>query len=405
MSVVEWIDCVRDIHARKLAEQAAAEARASAEAAVRAKVEFLSILSDELRTPLTGILGLGELIGTDASLSTRDRHYLDLVQAASRQIVDVVNNVLDVSRLETGTVKLVQETFRLSDTLARVMAVRGPQAEAKGVKLTVHMPQTLPLTMGDPGRIGQIMLNMVDSAIKHSTGGEIRLKVDIQVAGKTAQLRVSVQDSGVGVAPDLLARLQERFGQGQTQAQAQAASGAGLGLSISRQLVALMGGVLGEGPLPAGGSEVWFELDLPLDPAEPVIDLEPAPIAAGIQPLRVLLAEDNAFSQELIKTILSPLGYQIDTVENGQSAIFAAQRNSYDLILMDIRMPGMDGHASSKAIRALGDRRAKVPIIALSAADKPSEIRECFAAGMNDHVSKPILTSALFEAIARHVKS
>jgi CheY-like chemotaxis protein len=166
-----------------------------------------------------------------------------------------------------------------------------------------------------------------------------------------------------------------------------------------------MGGVLGEGPLPDGGSQVWFELDLPLDPAEPVIDLEPAPIASGTQPLRVLLAEDNAFSQELIKTILSPLGYQIDTVENGQSAIFAAQRNSYDLILMDIRMPGMDGHASAKAIRALGDRRAKVPIIALSAADKPSDIRECFAAGMNDHVGKPILTSALYAAIARHVKA
>ena len=152
-----------------------------------------------------------------------------------------------------------------------------------------------------------------------------------------------------------------------------------------------------------GGAQFWFELDLPLDASEPLATVLPE--AVPTRRMSILLAEDNAFSQELIKTILKPLDCEIEAVENGQSAIYAAQRKNFDLILMDIRMPGMDGHASTRAIRAMGGAHATVPIIALSAAEEPQDIDDCLAAGMNDHVAKPILPSALYGAIARHSRA
>jgi CheY-like chemotaxis protein len=171
----------------------------------------------------------------------------------------------------------------------------------------------------------------------------------------------------------------------------------------------LMGGQIGAENLPGGGSRFWFSLSLPLVTdgvdseamAPPVV---PTSTLTHQRPMRVLLAEDNAFSQELIRTCLKPLGCELQTVDNGQAAVIAAQRQAYDLILMDIRMPGMDGHAATRAIRALGEAWLRVPIIALSGNVLPADVDECLAAGMNDHVGKPILPSALFAAIDRHVR-
>ena len=400
--VLEWIDIVRDIHDRKIAEQEAEAAKAIAEAAARSKSEFLSTLSHELRTPLTGIIGLSEMIGTDGGLNDRDRHYLDLVQDASRQLMAIVNNVLDISRLEFGTVRLVEESFRLSDTLANVIEVMTPEARAKGLSLGVDLPDTIPLTVGDPGRISQILFNLVSNATKHSSGGEISLKLDLTTHKDRAKIKISVTDSGTGLDPVLLPRLFDRVTSANTPTQAKT-GGAGLGLSISRQLVELMGGTIGAENMARGGAQFWFELDLPLDASEPLAPTLPQ--AVPTRRMSILLAEDNAFSQELIKTILKPLDCEIEAVENGQSAIYAAQRKQFDLILMDIRMPGMDGHASTRAIRAMGGDHAKVPIIALSAAEEPQDIEDCLAAGMNDHVAKPILPSALYAAIGRHSRA
>jgi len=400
--VLEWIDIVRDIHDRKIAEQEAEAAKAIAEAAARSKSEFLSTLSHELRTPLTGIIGLSEMIGTDGGLNDRDRHYLDLVQDASRQLMAIVNNVLDISRLEFGTVRLVEESFRLSDTLANVIEVMTPEARAKGLSLGMDLPDTIPLTVGDPGRISQILFNLVSNATKHSSGGEIALKLVLKTQQDRAKIRISVTDTGTGLDPVLLPRLFDRVTAADAPVLAKT-GGAGLGLSISRQLVELMGGTIGAENIAGGGAQFWFELDLPLDASEPLATVLPE--AVPTRRMSILLAEDNAFSQELIKTILKPLDCEIEAVENGQSAIYAAQRKNFDLILMDIRMPGMDGHASTRAIRAMGGAHATVPIIALSAAEEPQDVDDCLAAGMNDHVAKPILPSALYAAIGRHSRA
>ena len=400
--VLEWIDIVRDIHDRTIAEQEAEAAKAIAQAAARSKSEFLSTLSHELRTPLTGIIGLSEMIGTDGGLNDRDRHYLDLVQDASRQLMAIVNNVLDISRLEFGTVRLVEESFRLSDTLANVIEVMTPEARAKGLALGVELPSTIPLTVGDPGRISQILFNLVSNATKHSSAGKIGLKLVVKTQQDRAKIRISVTDRGTGLDPVLLPRLFDRVTTADAPVQAKT-GGAGLGLSISRQLVELMGGTIGAENIAGGGAQFWFELDLPLDASEPLATVLPQ--AVPTRRMSILLAEDNEFSQELIKTILKPLNCEIQTVANGQSAIYAAQRKSFDLILMDIRMPGMDGHASTRAIRAMGGAHATVPIIALSAAEEPQDIEDCLAAGMNDHVAKPILPSALYGAIARHSRA
>lgn len=401
--VVEWIDVIRDITDRKRAEEETAAARAVAEAAVAAKTEFLTTLSHELRTPLTGIIGLSQLVGASGKLNAQDKKYLDMVQIASRQLIGIINNVMDVSRLEAGAVEIDQEAFRLADTINTVLTVLDPEARAKGLALTSQLPPAMPVLIGDSGRITQVLYNLLGNAIKYTAKGQITLTAELALSKGRAEVTLRISDTGKGLDPDQIPVLFERFARGEPEAASQS-PGAGLGLSISRQLVELMGGKIGAKNLSTGGSEFWFSLDLPIldSPSE----LEPPRDQAkpGAETLKVLLAEDNAFSQELIRTCLRPLDCLLDTVVNGQEAVLATQRKPYDLILMDIRMPGMDGHAATRAIRAMGEPWSRVPIIALSGNTLPSEVDACLAAGMNDHVGKPILPSALFAAIGRHTK-
>ncbi len=401
--VVEWIDVIRDITDRKRAEEETASARAAAEAAVAAKAEFLATLSHELRTPLTGIIGLSQLVGANGQLNAQDQKYLDMVQVASRQLIGIINNVMDVSRLEAGAVEIDQEAFRLADTVQTVLTLIEPEARAKGLTLTSHLPKSMPVLIGDSGRITQILYNLLGNSIKYTAMGEIKVAVELVLSSGQANITLRIRDTGKGLDPSQIPFLFERFARGEQETNSQL-PGAGLGLSISRQLVELMGGTIGAKNLSTGGSEFWFSLDLPILEAPPEVSPPRDQARSGAETLKVLLAEDNAFSQELIRTCLKPLDCELDTVVNGQEAILATQRKAYDLILMDIRMPGMDGQAATRAIRAMGEPWIRVPIIALSGNTLPSEIDACLAAGMNDHVGKPILPSALFAAIGRHTK-
>jgi len=401
--VVEWIDVIRDITDRKRAEEETVAARAAAEAAVAAKAEFLATLSHELRTPLTGIIGLSQLVSDNGQLNAQDQKYLDMVQVASRQLIGIINNVMDVSRLEAGAVEIDHEAFRLADTIQTVLTLMAPEARAKGLALISQLPETMPVLIGDSGRITQILFNLLGNAIKYTATGEIKITAELASVNGLAKVTLRISDTGKGLDPDKIPHLFERFARGEQEANSQS-PGAGLGLSISRQLVELMGGTIGAKNLNSGGSEFWFALDLPILDAPPELPPQREPPRATTGTLKVLLAEDNAFSQELIRTCLKPLDCALDTVVNGQEAVLATQRKAYDLILMDIRMPGMDGHAATRAIRAMGEPWNRVPIIALSGNTLPSEVDACLAAGMNDHVGKPILPSALFAAIGRHAK-
>ena len=401
--VIEWIDVLRDISDRKLAEQEAARARAAAEAAVAAKAEFLATLSHELRTPLTGIIGLSQLIGANSKLGEQDQKYVDMVQIASRQLITIINNVMDISRLEAGAVEIDQEAFRLVDTVNMVLTMVGPEAEKKGLALSSQLPDSMPVLIGDTGRITQVLYNLIGNAIKYTAKGQINVSAELSQSKGIAKVVLRIADSGAGLKPEQIPLLFERFSRGEQESGSET-SGAGLGLAISRQLVELMGGTIGAKNLATGGSEFWFSLDFPCLDALPELHPPKDPSESGYSALKVLLAEDNAFSQELIRTCLKPLGFELDTVVNGQEAVLASQRKAYDLILMDIRMPGMDGHAATRAIRAMGEPWNRIPIIALSGNTLPTEVDACLAAGMNDHVGKPILPSALFAAIGRHAK-
>jgi len=268
------------------------------------------------------------------------------------------------------------------------------QCRDKGVALIVEIADDLPVAIiGDEGRLRQVTLNFLSNAVKFTVSGEIRL--DVRRCG--GQLRVAVSDSGIGIASEKIAALFERF----TQADASTTrvyGGTGLGLAISRRLIELMGGVIGVDSRPGEGSTFWFEIPLveAEGPAEAAVD-EAILLARGT---RILLADDAPANRELMRIILSGWGVELDAVCDGAEAVAAASKGDYDLILMDVHMPVMDGMDAARAIRALNGARASVPIVALTANVQPEQIEACARAGMDGHVGKPIHMGNLIGAIA-----
>lgn len=397
--LTEIVDVVRDITPRKEAEAALIQARQEAEAASLAKGEFLANMSHELRTPLTSILGFSRLVGRDGGLSETDRKHLSLIRSAGETLLAVVNDILDLSKLEAGALGLVEEAFSVAELGAGVTALLGGQAEDKGLRLTCEAPEGVWLT-GDAARLRQVLLNLVSNAVKFTDRGEVGVVLRVEPDGARSWLSVEVRDTGVGLDPARIDQMFDRF----TQADASVSrryGGTGLGLAISRRLVEIMGGEIGAES--DGHSGSTFRFRVALMPAES--DTRSAcaqPPAALERRLRVLLAEDNAANQALVTALVAPLDIQLHIVENGALAVQALQAENYDLVLMDMQMPVMDGLSAARAIRALPGRAAATPIVALTANVMPEQIEQCRAAGLQGHVTKPIDPLSLFTAIAEH---
>ena len=391
---VEFQDVVRDITETKALEDELIAAKEAAEHAARAKTEFLANMSHELRTPLTSVIGFSGLLKDSPALPEAERRYADRIATASEALLGVINDILDYSKLEAEAVDLDPQPFDPAETARGAASIVEAQCAAKGLALTLDLDAGLPAAlMGDAGRIRQVLLNFLSNAAKFTVSGEVRL----ESRWADGRLKFAVTDSGIGISPEKIDALFERF----TQADASTTrvyGGTGLGLAISRRLIEMMGGEIGATSRPGEGSTFWFEIPLPI--AEEGSSDE-VPAVADLQPgLKVLMADDAPANRELVRIILAGWDVELTTVENGTEAVQAVTTGAFDLVLMDVHMPVMDGMDATRAIRALSGAAGQTPVIALTANVQPEQVEACVTAGMDAHVGKPIQVGDLIATMA-----
>lgn len=374
-------------------------ARHAAEEATTAKSAFLANMSHEIRTPLNSIIGFTDLLLEDTSLDPSHRRKLDLVQTAGSALLAVVNDILDLSKLQAGKVELDCRPFALEMFVDNAMSIVQRSAEAKGLAMHTSIdPELSTFYLGDEDRLRQILLNLLNNAVKFTAKGSVSVEVTRRGGSAQAErVRYEVIDTGAGIPPEKQARLFQQFTQADSSISREH-GGTGLGLAISKSLVEVMGGEIGVVSREGEGSTFWFEVDLPVTERPRVIVQEPVYEA---RTATILLAEDLPINQELACAILSRAGHRTDVAANGAEAVQMVQNKRYDLVLMDIQMPKMDGVSATKAIRALDGPVAKIPIVAMTANVLPNQVKEFTRAGMDGFIAKPIKQAQLHEEIAR----
>jgi CheY-like chemotaxis protein len=358
-------------------------------------------MTHELRTPLNAIIGFAGILQGSADLTPQDARHARLIRDASDTLLDLVNSVLDFSRLEAGAVALNADPFDPMAEVGSTIELLEEQARAKGLDLRIE-GQTQGYLKGDARRLRQVLVNFLSNAIKFTAEGSVTVKLaQTSVGDGVARLRVEVTDTGVGLAEHQIAHIFERFTQADVSVSRQY-GGTGLGLAICKRIVELMGGQLGAESREGVGSTFWFEVELPRAEAPNAPDGAAIAAQADLdRPIRLLLVEDVAVNRELVRTILASFDIEIDTAENGQEAIEAFRAGDYDLVLMDVQMPVMDGLTATRRIRALPlPAAATTPIVAMTANVLPEQVARCLEAGMDGHLGKPINPAALLETIA-----
>lgn len=379
-------------------------AKEAADSASRAKSTFLANMSHELRTPMNGIMGMTAIAlrrATDDQLKDQ----LGKIDQASRRLLAVINDILDISKIEAERLKLEVVAFKLGEVTENLVSLIGDRARSKGLDLSIKLPDDVAgwSLQGDPLRIGQILLNFMGNAVKFTDQGAITLRVDcVEDSPSDVLLRFEVTDTGIGIAPDDQGRLFTAFEQADSS-MTRKYGGTGLGLAISKRLAHLMDGEIGFDSIVGQGSTFWFsvrldkatDMSLPMPALADALDMR---IKARYSGTRLLLAEDEPINQEVSRALLEDVGLAVDLAEDGAAAVEMAKLTHYALILMDMQMPKMNGIDATRAIRALPGY-ATIPILAMTANAFDEDRQRCLAAGMNDHIGKPVDPDKLFDSL------
>lgn len=397
---VEIQDSARDITHRKELEQDLAAAQREALSAAAAKAEFLANMSHELRTPLNSIIGFSRLLAESTGLSDIDRRYSEIVSTSSEGLLRLVNDVLDFSSLEVGRVILERRAFALDAALSRCLDSIRLEADRKGLTLSLVVEGPLVSRhFGDEMRINQIALNLASNAVKFTESGSVTIRVKASPRKALQQsVLIEVEDTGIGIPQDKLPALFGRFVQVDSSINRRF-GGSGLGLAISRHLAERMGGRIGVRSIEGRGSTFWLELslDVHLETAVDPSVVQPVTVSQALG-LRILVVDDVDLNRELIVAHLAASQHVVETAADGTVAVEMIKRQPYDLVFMDVQMPGLNGLDATRMVRQI-DGRKGTPVIALTAQALASQIEACLAAGMNDHLAKPFRLEALLAAI------
>lgn len=396
-----WVHIFLDVAEERQREQELIAARAEAETAAKARAEVLAVMSHEIRTPISGIMGLTQLaLGMTGDPRVED--HLQTIRYSGESLLTLINDLLDYSKIEAGGMRFEKHPFDLTRTMDGLVALMSSRATEKNLILSAKLAPELPRQLvGDSARLRQVMLNLVGNGLKFTETGSVTIFVELLQRGDDkARLRFNVVDTGIGIASDAQRRLFRSFVQAD-ETIARRFGGTGLGLAICQRVIDLQGGRIGVDSSPGRGSRFWFELDFGVQSEQAIVV---AADQTSRRSLNVLIAEDNPINQRVGVGLLERAGHRATLVSNGRAAVDTIAAGAiFDIVLMDLHMPEMDGITATRAIRALKGAASDVPIIAVTAAATRADVDAATAAGMNGFVSKPLdatrLNSALFEAV------
>lgn len=385
--------------------QALEKSKEAAEVATKAKSEFLANMSHEIRTPMTSVLGMAELL-SETKLSKEQLKHVDHLTKSGDSLVRIINDILDLSKVEAGMIELEEINFSFGEKIEKIFSVFSIKADKKGIKLKKNISSNVPdYFFGDPVRLRQILINLIGNSIKFTDSGEVTISAECEKPAEyseTCHLLISISDTGIGIPEDKLNTIFQEFSQGDSST-TRTHGGTGLGLSISKKLVELMGGRLEVKSKEGEGSTFYFNLNMRIGSHEEEPEKElGAPITEGKEgPLNILLAEDAEDNRLLVKAFLKDTPHKLDMAENGEKAVEMFTAGEYDLILMDMQMPVMDGYTATRVIRGWENRneRKSIPIVAFTAHALKEEVEKCLESGCTNHLAKPIKKKDLIEAI------